>query len=89
MELVAVYLQISALRLKPVLNEVLWIVAEAQHEVSLGLQLVDGLDRLMDLQGTQKPTRLNGQHFMHKIMINFQSKTTSFLKLVLSTVPQI
>lgn len=45
-----VYLQVSALRLEPVLDEVLWIVAEAQHEVSLGLQLVDVLDCLVDLE---------------------------------------
>lgn len=43
-------LQISALRLEPVLNEVLWIVAEAQHKVSLSLQLVDVLNCLMNLQ---------------------------------------
>ena len=48
-----VYLQISALRLEPVLDEVLWFIAEAQHEVSLGLQLVDVLNRLMNLQSTQ------------------------------------
>lgn len=46
----SVYLQISALRLEPVLDEVLWIIAEAQHEVSLSLQLVDVLDRLMNLR---------------------------------------
>lgn len=44
-----VYLQIPALRLEPVLDEVLWFIAEAQHEVSLGLQLVDVLNRLMNL----------------------------------------
>lgn len=42
-------LQISALRLEPVLDEVLWFVAEAQHKISLGLQLVDVLNRLMNL----------------------------------------
>lgn len=45
-----VYLQISALRLEPVLDEVLRIIAEAQHEVSLSLQLVDVLNCLMNLQ---------------------------------------
>lgn len=45
-----VYLQIPALRLEPVLNEVLRFVAEAQHEVSLSLQLVDVLNSLMNLQ---------------------------------------
>lgn len=31
------HLQVPALRLEPVLDELLWIVAEAQHEVPLGL----------------------------------------------------
>lgn len=42
-------LQISALRLEPVLDEVLGFIAEAQHEVSLNLQLVDVLNRLVNL----------------------------------------
>lgn len=42
-------LQISALRLEPVLDEVLWIIAEAQHEVSLSFQLIDVLNRLVNL----------------------------------------
>lgn len=46
----SVHLQVSALRLQPVLDEVLWIIAEAQHKVSLSLQLVDVLDRLVNLQ---------------------------------------
>lgn len=45
----AVYLEVSALRLEPVLDELLWVVTEAEHEVSLGLQLVDGFNSLMDL----------------------------------------
>lgn len=45
-----VHLQVPALRLEPVLDELLWIVAEAQHEVPLGLQLVDVLDCLVDLR---------------------------------------
>lgn len=44
-----VYLQISALRLEPVLDEFLWVIAEAQHKVSLCLQLVDVFNCLMDL----------------------------------------
>lgn len=44
------YLQIPALRLEPVLDKLLWITAEAQHEISLGLQLVDVLDSFMNLQ---------------------------------------
>lgn len=48
-----IYLQISALRLEPVLDEVLRIIAEAQHKVSFSLQLVDVLNRLMNLQWTQ------------------------------------
>lgn len=46
---VLVYLQVSALRLEPVLNELLGVVTEAQHEVSLGLQSVDGFNSLVDL----------------------------------------
>lgn len=49
----SVHLQVSALRLEPVLDELLWVVAEAQHEVPLRLQLVDVLDCLVDLRGTQ------------------------------------
>lgn len=45
----SVYLEVSALRLEPVLDEVLRVVTEAEHEVSLGLQLVDGFNSLMDL----------------------------------------
>lgn len=44
-----VYLQIPALRLQPVLNEVLWIIAEAQHKVSLCLQLINVLNCLVYL----------------------------------------
>lgn len=44
-----VYLQIPALGLQPVLDEVLWIIAEAQHEVSLCLQLINVLNSLMYL----------------------------------------
>lgn len=43
------YLEVSALRLEPVLDELLRVVTEAEHEVSLGLQLVDGFNSLMDL----------------------------------------
>lgn len=42
-------LQIPALGLQPVLDEVLWIIAEAQHEVSLCLQLINVLNSLMYL----------------------------------------
>lgn len=44
-----VYLQVSALRLEPVFDELLGVVAEAQHEVSLCLQLVNVLNRFMNL----------------------------------------
>ena len=54
-------LQVPALGLEPVLDEVLGVVAEAQHEVSLGLQLVDGLDGLVDLnRGTQRENKYGG-----------------------------
>lgn len=43
------YLEVSVLRLQPVLDEVLRLVAEAQHEVSLRLQLVYRLDGLVNL----------------------------------------
>lgn len=46
----SLHLQVSALRLEPVLDELLRIVAEAQHEVPLRLQLVDVLDCLVDLR---------------------------------------
>lgn len=45
----SVYLEVSVLRLEPVLDELLWTVTKAEHEVSLCLQLIDGLNSLMDL----------------------------------------
>lgn len=42
-------LEVSALGAEPFLDEVLGLGAEAEHEVPLGLQLVDGLNGLMDL----------------------------------------
>lgn len=42
-------LQIPGLRLQPVLDELLWIIAEAQHEISFGLQLVNVLNGFMNL----------------------------------------
>lgn len=44
------HLQISALRSEPLLDEVLRVSAKAEHEIPLGLQLVDGLNGLMDLE---------------------------------------
>lgn len=52
------YLEVSALRLEPVLDEVLRVVAEAQHEVSLSLQLVYGLYGLMYLMRNRKSNTL-------------------------------
>lgn len=43
-------LQISALRFEPVLDVAFGISGEAEHEISLDLQLIDGLNSLMDLQ---------------------------------------
>ena len=43
------YLEVSALGLQPVVDEALRVPGEAEHELSLGLQLVDGLNGLMDL----------------------------------------
>lgn len=43
------HLEVSALGTEPFLNEVLGISAKAEHEIPLGLQLVDGLNGLMDL----------------------------------------
>lgn len=43
-------LQISALGFEPVLNVAFGISGEAEHEISLNLQLIDGLNSLMDLQ---------------------------------------
>lgn len=48
------YLQVPLLRPDPLLDEVLGIVAEAQHEVSLCLQLVNRLNGLMDLHVREK-----------------------------------
>ena len=39
--------------LEPILDEVLGVVTEAQHEVSLSLQMVDRLYGFMDLWGVE------------------------------------
>ena len=44
------HLEVSALRTEPFLDEVLRVRAKAEHEIPLGLQLVDGLNGLMDLE---------------------------------------
>lgn len=44
-------LKVSALGFEPVLDVALGISGETQHEVPLDLQLIDGLDGLMDLNG--------------------------------------
>lgn len=49
----ATNLEVAALGLEPVLDVALGISGEAEHEVPLNLQLVDGLDGLVDL--TQEP----------------------------------
>lgn len=45
-----VYLEVSALGTEPFLDEVLGLSAKAEHEIPLGLELVDGLNGLMDLE---------------------------------------
>ena len=55
------YLEVSALGLQPVLDVPLGVSGEAQHEVSLDLQLVDGLDGLMDLN-TQQDIKVISSH---------------------------
>lgn len=51
------HLQVPALRLQPVIDETLRISGKAQHELSLGLQVIDGFNGLMDLKVT--PTERN------------------------------
>lgn len=65
-------LQISALRLKPVLDEVLWIIAEAQHEVSLSLQLVNVLDGFMNLHLKRSDFLLIGCRRQKAVHLAFQ-----------------
>lgn len=43
-------LEVSALGFQPVLDVALGIPGETEHEVPLDLQLVDGLDGLVDLK---------------------------------------
>lgn len=43
------HLEVSALWLQPVIDEALRISGKAEHELSLGFQLVNGLNGLMDL----------------------------------------
>lgn len=44
------HLQVSALRLEPVVDEALRVSCEAQHELPLSLQVVNGFDGLMNLR---------------------------------------
>lgn len=44
------HLQVSALRLEPVVDETLRVSSEAQHELPLSLQLVYSFNGLMDLR---------------------------------------
>lgn len=46
-------LQVSALGFEPILDVALGISGETEHEVPLDLQLVDGLNGLMDLKNKQ------------------------------------
>lgn len=46
-------LKVSALGFEPVLDVALGISGETEHEVPLDLQLVDGLDGLVDLKEKQ------------------------------------
>lgn len=46
------HLQISILRAEPVLHVTFGVFGEAQHEVPLDLQLVDGLNGFMNLRAT-------------------------------------
>lgn len=46
-------LKVSALGFEPVLDVALGISRETKHEVPLDLQLVDGLDGLVDLKEEQ------------------------------------
>lgn len=43
------YLEVPPLGFDPFLDEILRVVAEAQHEIALRLQLVDGFDGLVNL----------------------------------------
>lgn len=44
------YLEVSALGTEPFLDEVLGVSAKAEHEIPLRLELVDGLNGLVDLE---------------------------------------
>lgn len=49
-------LEVSALGLQPVVDKTLRISGKTQHELSLGLQLVNGLNGLMDLWSQTQET---------------------------------
>lgn len=51
-------LEVSALGFQPVLDVALGIPGETEHEVPLDLQLVDGLDGLVDLKGRRRCVNL-------------------------------
>lgn len=54
------HLEVSALGLQPVVDKALRISSKTQHELSLGFQLVNGLNGFMDLikQTKERPSIL-------------------------------
>lgn len=54
----SLYLQVPALGLQPVVDEALRISGKTQHELTLGLQLVNCLYCFMDLKEISTATRL-------------------------------
>lgn len=52
-------LEVSALGLEPVVDKALRISSKTQHELSLGLQLVDGLNGFMDLDKVKESENIN------------------------------
>ena len=59
-------LKVSALGFEPVLDVALWISGEAEHEVPLDLQLVDGLNGLVYLERDGRHRAIRAEALLKK-----------------------
>ena len=60
-----VYLEVSSLGDEPVVDELLWVPGVAEEELAVGLQLIDRLDGLVNLQ--YKHTHTYNQSSFHNL----------------------
>lgn len=57
------HLEVSALGLEPVVDKTLRISSKTQHELSLGLELVNGLNGFVDLISNKR----KGDHLINQL----------------------